>query len=524
MSLEVKNRTITEGSLVDLLDSSTQGSEGYLKLRSAKNPSPALPYYTIKEESTRLASQLQSQGVGPGERVVLWGANSPQWVTSYFAILKSGAIVVPFDVRATTNFLGKVAEATQPRLIIAGTPQIDDLPLSYGIPVLEMNRANITQSNQNQPEISVLPQNPAEIVFTSGTTGNPKGAVLTHRNILTNIQAIQEVIKIKPEYKLLSILPLSHMFEMTAGLLVPLAERASVIYTDTLTPNNLLKSMQEERITCMAVVPQVLQLFQKGIEQEVIKKGKKREWDLLNQVSQFIPMGMRRILFSSLHKRMGGQLDFFVCGGAALDSALAASWENLGIKVIQGYGMTEASPVVTCDTMSDRNHQYVGRPLPGVSVKIAYDKEILVKGPNVMSGYWNNPSATAAVLEDGWYHTGDLGSLDQGRLKLHGRKKDMIVLPDGSNVYPEDVEWVLKQQGIPDAVVFNKENGQRGEIHAVLLLEKGKDPKALIHQANGHLAPHQKVRSWSIWPELDFPRTPTLKVKRFEIIEKLKNY
>ncbi|MBI2338732.1 AMP-binding protein [Candidatus Daviesbacteria bacterium] len=524
MSLEIKNRAITEGSIVDLLDRSAQKSEGSLKLWSAKNPLQNLSYGQIKEATLGVAAYFESQGIRPGDRVILWGQNCPEWVIAHFAALRMGGITVPFDVRAKSDFLGRVIEATKPRSIIAGASQIKELPADCGIPVIAMERiSTLTTEPATYPlNFRAKADDPAEIVFTSGTTGNPKGAVLTHQNILANIEAIQKVVRIKPEDKLLSILPLSHMFEMTAGLLVPVAEGAGVVYTDTLTPATLLRAIHDEQITCMATVPQVLQLFKRSIEQEVAKQGKQSQWDFFNRISRHLPLSMRRILFSSLHRKMGGHFDFFVCGGAPLDPSLAASWENVGIKVVQGYGMTEASPVVTCDSISDRNHHYVGRPLPGVEVKIADDGEILVKGPNIMSGYWNNPSATAEVLDkDRWYYTGDLGSLENNRLKLHGRKKDMIVLPDGSNVYPEDVESVLKQY-VRDAVVFGKEIKGRVVIHSVLLLEnpdeKQIDIKALIRAANARLAPNQQIQDWSIWPGEDFPRTPTLKVKRFEII------
>lgn len=402
-----------------------------------------------------LAANLRLQGTDPGERVILWGSNSPQWVTAFFATLKNGSIAVPFDTRANLEFLDKVIETTRPGVIIAGHSQLRDLPAKYGIPVIEMERISMNHSGAPEHDTQAFPDNPAEIVFTSGTTGRPKGVVLTHRNILSNIDSVRQIISLSVQNRLLSTLPLSHMFEMTAGLLVPMAEGASVIYLDTLKPANLLKAMREEKITCMAVAPRVLQIFKEGIEKEITKAGKKRQWDLLNRLSPYLPMSMRRIVSGSLHQKMGGHFDFFVCGGAALDPNLAGAWENLGIKVIQGYGMTEASPVVSCDSMYDRNHKFVGKPIPGVEVKIAPDGEILVRDPNIMAGYWNNPEATAEALEDSWYRTGDLGIFQNGRVKLlHGRKKDMIPRSDGSNLYPEDVEAILRQEGAPMQLFF----------------------------------------------------------------------
>lgn len=517
MHVEIKNNI--SRSLVDLLNCPT-GKEGTIKLRSSRN-TQSWSYEDLKNASLRLTSKLHEQGIKPSERVILWGPNNPQWVMSYFGILRTGAVVVPFDINAEISFLDKIITATDPRLIIAGDLQKDKLPADVYVPVMEMSQVDKLPESKTLKDIRISPEDLAEIVFTSGTTGKPKGVMLSHGNILANIEAVRKVITITPEHKLLSILPLSHMFEMTGGLLVPMASKASIVYPETITPSTLFQAIHDEEITCMAVVPQVLQLFKKGIEQEVTKQGKKEQWDLLHKISPHLPIGIRRILFSSLHKKMGGKFDFFVCGGAHLDPNLARCWENLGIKVVQGYGMTEASPIVTCDSLSERKHNFVGKPIPGVDVEIARDGEILVRGSNIMNGYWKDSKATAEVMEHDWYHTGDLGILESGRLKLLGRKKYMIVLSNGLNVYPEDIEMALKQQGIKDVIVFSQKDKNKEELHAVLLLDGEMDARSLVKAANGQLAAHQKVQKWTIWEESDFPRTHTLKPKREEIIKKL---
>jgi long-chain acyl-CoA synthetase len=230
----------------------------------------------------------------------------------------------------------------------------------------------------------------------------------------------------------------------------------------------------------------------------------------------------------SVHKRFGGKFRFFISGGAHLPLELGQRWERMGFRVLQGYGTTECAPFVSVNPLNDHNLESVGKPLPGISVRIAADKEIQVRGPNVTSGYWKNPEATTAAFDGEWYYTGDLGYLDaHNNLYIKGRKKNLIVLANGMNVYPEDVENVLQQQaGLKDAVVLGLTGKNKGpEVHAVLLLEKP-DPdkaKAIIQQANKQLAPHQQIKGFTLWPEDDFPRTHTLKVKRQEVQQELTN-
>jgi long-chain acyl-CoA synthetase len=225
-----------------------------------------------------------------------------------------------------------------------------------------------------------------------------------------------------------------------------------------------------------------------------------------------------------VHKRFGGHFRFFVSGGAYLSPKLAQRWENMGFRVLQGYGATECSPIISATPYREHILDSVGKPLNGVEVRIADDGEILVHGPNVALGYWKNPDATAASFKDGWYYTGDLGYLDEkNNLYLKGRKKNLIVLANGLNVYPEDIENILQANPlVKDAAVFGlMENDQGPEVHAVLLMDDPNHAKSVIHQTNKQLAPHQQVRGFTVWPEADFPRTHTLKVKRLDVLSKL---
>jgi long-chain acyl-CoA synthetase len=330
------------------------------------------------------------------------------------------------------------------------------------------------------------------------------------------------VVNIQPDDRALSVLPLSHMFELTIELAI-FRCGASIVYARSLVPDTLLRLLGSQHVTCMVLVPQALQLFMNGIERQVRMQKKERQWELLHRIARWLPFRLRRVLFSAVHKRFGGHFRFFVSGGAYLPPKLAERWENMGFRVMQGYGSTECSPVVSVTPYDDHTFESIGKPLPGIEVRIAEDSELLVHGPNVAQGYWKNPEATAAAFQDGWYYTGDLGSKDdKGRLYLKGRKKNLIVLANGLNVYPEDIENILlTNPAIKDAIVIGLMEGDSGpHVHAILLMEDPSQAKAAIHQANKQLAPHQQIRGYTIWPETDFPRTHTLKVKRPEVLEK----
>jgi long-chain acyl-CoA synthetase len=321
----------------------------------------------------------------------------------------------------------------------------------------------------------------------------------------------------------LSLLPLSHMFEQTTGLFTPLSGGGSVTYVASLRPDVIFAAMASSRVTNMSCVPQVLDLFREGIEREVRRQGKESQFKMLLSVAGMLPMGARRVLFRQVHQKFGGSLDFMVVGGAAPDPDVCRWWERIGIKVVAGYGMTEASPVVAAHSVKRRGFDSVGRALPGVDIRIAEDGEILIRGDNVTSGYWRSDDATREAFVEGWYRTGDIGTLDDGgQLRLRGRKKSLIVLANGMKVHPEDVEAVLRLDArVTDAVVIGLEEGPDVEVHAVLLTDQPEAAADIVHAANEQLAPHQHIRGHTVWPEKAFPLTPTLKPRRPVIIEKV---
>ncbi|HKZ50168.1 MAG TPA: AMP-binding protein, partial [Dehalococcoidia bacterium] len=458
-------------TLVDLLEEAAAGYSDRPSLSIDSGAGgDAWSYSRLWRAAHAVARYLrEEQGIQRGERVLVWAPNSPQLVAAYFGAMLAGIVLVPLDAYSAPDFVGRIAQRSQPTAIITGAGQeppvaglrtisLSGLPFDAEGPLLE-----------ERPLASDI----VEIVFTSGTTGDPKGVVLAHGNIVANIDSVSGLIPRGPHYRLLSLLPLSHMLEQTAGLYLPLSYRATIHYAASRLPSVIFKAMGEHRITCMVVVPQVLDLFLKGIEREVRQRGQERRWRRAHRVASRLPFPLRRLLFRQVLRSLGGALDFFMCGGAYLPPPLADAWERMGVKVVQGYGATECSPVVTSNSLKKRVASSVGRPVRNVQVRLGEDGEVLVRGPNVFSGYWQNEEATrAAFTEDGWYCTGDLGVLDKGGyLYLKGRKKDLIVLANGMNVYPEDVENELKQEeAVRDCVVVGLTDPSGDvQVHAVIL-------------------------------------------------------
>ncbi|HCP75565.1 MAG TPA: hypothetical protein DIU08_13105, partial [Ktedonobacter sp.] len=335
-----------------------------------------------------------------------------------------------------------MAETTNAKFLITSQKQFAGLKQT-SLPLIDLDA--LPQETIDRAKLPEVHEDDlAEIVFTSGTTGQPKGVMLSHRNIASNATSAVTVVNMRSEDRALSVLPLSHMFEMTIELAL-IHSGASIVYARSLVPERLLSLLSSQHVTCSVLVPQALQLFLNGIEREVRRQKKEKQFKQLLNIAARLPFGWRRYLFGSVHKRFGGHFRFFVSGGAYLPLKLAERWENMGFRVLQGYGATECSPIISATPYHEHVLDSVGKPLDGVEVRIAEDKEILVHGPNVALGYWKNPDATAAFFKDGWYYTGDLGYIDEKKnVYLKGRKKNVIVLANGLNVYPEDIENVLQ--------------------------------------------------------------------------------
>jgi long-chain acyl-CoA synthetase len=384
------------------------------------------------------------------------------------------------------------------------------------------------------------PADTFELVFTSGTTGTPKGVMLSHEGICATIEGIHT--KIPPmHHRITSILPLSHLYEQAVGTFYPFDVGADILQVRSRMPRILFEAIREHRTTSMILVPQLLDLFMSGLEQEVEKSGRMATFDRLRRIARHLPFGARRWLFRSVHARfMGPDMRLFVSIGAFLPPSLQLAWEELGMTIIQGYGSTETA-FGTANSFDDRGPGTVGRTVPPFELRIAPDGEVLFRGPSLFKGYWRDPEATAAVFDaDGWYHTGDAGRIDEkGRLVLMGRTRDMIVLPSGFNVFPEDIENELRNAGIRESVVLQTKPGR---IEAIVLapdaphlpgremagtvstglaeppLELRQRIDAAVKAANSNLGINQRIDAWRLWPAAEFPQTHTYKVKRDQVL------
>jgi len=469
------------------------------------------------------ARRLREHGVAAGQAVAIWSENRPEWIAALWGALLEGVVLVPIDYRASADFLLRVAGIVDARTILVGE-SVDAAALGTARPVwklAEIFRQLPTPNSQLLKAPDIRPETTAEIIFTSGATAEPKGVVLTHKNILANIVPIEREMAKYRKYmrpfrpiRFLNLLPLSHMFGQAMAAFVPPMLPGVVIFTRSYAPNDIVRQIHDRRVSVLVCVPKMLEVLRDHIVR------------VAPEAAEAPPVGMhwaaRWWRYRRIHRMFGFKFWAMVVGAAPLDPDLEVFWGRLGFVVVQGYGLTETAPIVTLNHPLHARRGAVGKPIAGVEVKIAADGEILVRGDNVTSGYYNAPDATREAFEDGWFHTGDIGELDaEGRLLIRGRKKEMIVTPEGLNVFPEDVERVLNEQpGVLDsAVVGAPVPGSTAErVQAVLRLAPGTDADTVIRSANARLGDAQKIRAAAVWSGAELPRTEgTRKLKRREL-------
>jgi long-chain acyl-CoA synthetase len=522
-------------TLIDLLDRAVErnGERNALGLRRDDGTTEHWTYRDLARRARIAAWRLRALDLEPGDRILTWSPSTPSLPAAYYGALLARLVLVPLDLRMSPDAIETVVTASDARHLVLGSGRDAPDPREAGLehfPTTSVDDLCAEPADDDPlfPDdwearqaawIRPTEADVVQLVFTSGTTGTPKGVVLTHDNIVASIESFHRIIP-PMEHRIVSLLPLSHLLEQAVGLYYALDVGADILYVRSRNPRVIFDSLREHRVTSMVVVPQVLDLFWSAIEREVDKRGRRRAFDRLRSVARRLPIGWRRHLFRSIHTQLGGHFHLFLSSGAFLPPALQQAWEDVGVKVLQGYGATETG-TGTCTTLEDHGPGTVGRPPSGIEMRLdPASGEIQFRGRPVFRGYWNAPELTAqAFTEDGWYKTGDIGHLDpDGRLILSGRIKDIIVLPNGFNVYPEDIENALRVEGLRDAVVAET---QPGRIEAIVLSLEGEEPAAVrprvdaaVKAANARLGPNQRVAGWRLWPEADFPRTHTLKIKR----------
>jgi long-chain acyl-CoA synthetase len=477
-------------------------------------------YEQVRGAAYTFGARLRSEGIGKEEKIILWGENRPEWIVALWGALSEGVVVVPVDYRSSADFVQRIQAVVRPRALLVG----EDVTLGTAIdvPVWRLTEINWSASNPPRDRVPVDPGDTAEIIFTSGATAEPKGVVITHRNILANIVPIErEVSKYRPlawpfsPVRFLDLLPLSHMFGQAMAAFIPPMLTGVVVLMRGYNPREIVRQLKTRRISVLVCVPKILDGLREYVMQQFPETRTALEWE---KARISIPRRLWR--HRQVHRQLGWKFWSFVVGAAPLERELEEYWSRLGYVVVQGYGLTETAPVVTVNHPFKPGRGTVGAPIPGVDVKIAPDGEILVRGENVTPGYYQANKETAETFEDGWLHTGDVGEIDQsGRLVVRGRKKEMIVTPEGLNVFPEDIERVLNDVGgVRESAVVGVTRDGEERVHAVLVLEAGVNQDDVVRQANAKLEEHQKIRSASIWTEDSLPRTEgTRKLKRREL-------
>jgi long-chain acyl-CoA synthetase len=489
-----------------------------------------LTYAELSSYALFWSYALCGRGVGPGDRVLLWGPSSAEWVAAFWGILLRGAAVVPMDSAASPDFVQRAIHDSGVKLILRDRQQTE-LPAP---PSLILNDLNDVSHTPRPPANAAVDPGDAstrstiaEILYTSGTTAEPRGVVLTHGNFLANLEPLERGLDEYRNYerwfhplRFVTLVPLSHVFGQFMALFVPPLLGGAVVFEPSTNPTQIIRAVKRERATALIAVPRMLDVLRAGIEREFEARGRS-PW-LKHKLEKAAGQKFlrRAWIFRRIHRRFGWKFWAFISGGAALGNETEDFFKLMGYAVVQGYGMTETASLVSLNHPFRAAEGSVGKILPGREFKLAPDGEILVRGENVAAGYWQ-AGALQPCGEEGWLHTGDLGEMDaEGNLRFRGRKKNVIVTPAGLNIYPEDLETAFrKQPGVRDCAVVPLNRNGNAEPCAVLLLDAANDSsaQAAIEAANSSLAEYQRIRSWVIWNDVDFPRTSTGKPRLGEI-------
>ncbi|HXV65400.1 MAG TPA: AMP-binding protein, partial [Vicinamibacteria bacterium] len=478
--------------------------------------------WTGHELSRRIAGAAQvldERGYGKGDRILIWSENRPEWLAVFWGALASGITVVPIDSQSSGDFVNRVQEEVSARAIVHGTSvaiegvELEPLPIERTCPVSDSPAKPAEASSDDV----------VQILYTSGTTGKPKGIVHRHRHLVANLNPIRKEIEKYASYakpfqpiRFLDLLPLSHVFGQFTGMFLPLVMKGSVAFVKEMHPGAVIETIRRERISVLVAVPRFLSQLHRHVERRyrLAERRPRFEKGLVGGLARWWQ-------HREVHSAFGWKFWAIVSGGSRLPPDEEEFWFRLGFVLVQGYGLTETSSVVSTNHPLRPTRGSLGKAVGSQQIRLAEDGEILVRGENVSREIFGVKAPVEATGDDEWLRTGDIGEMGpDGTLYYKGRKKDVIVGADGLNVYPVDVETVLNHAPeVSEAVVIGRPTDKGEVVHAVLLLaERDADPSDVVQRANRRLERHQRIREWTLWEEEDFPRTSsTFKIKRQDI-------
>ena len=510
-------------NLATLLDDFRRYGAEIAVVRFQGNRRRVTRYGEIASLASRFATYLAQRGIAKGDRVLLWAENSAEWIAAFYGCLLRGVLAVPLDAGGTVEFAGRVAVDVNAGLAVGDALLIDQLPI--GIPRMKFEDWPTLLPKEQAAAIAGLDRDtPLQILFTSGTTGDPKGIVLTHGNVLASFEPIEKASQPYLRYerlihplRILHTLPLSHVFGQTMGLWVPSIFRAELHLENRLVAARIMETIRRERISVLAAVPRVYALLRNSLESTL--PGLAERVAAVRRMKKRVNPWYKWWVFRDVHGALGLKFWALISGGGALPADLEAFWNAVGLVVVQGYGMTETTALITLNHPFRVAQGTIGKPLAGREVKLGPDGEVLVRGAAISQATWSGGALHPRTSE--WLATGDLAQTEPtGELRFVGRKSEVIVTAAGVNVHPEDLEAAIEQEpGVTACAVVPVETEYGPEPMAVLAL-RGQDRHAamIIEHANAHLAEYQRLRRWVIWPEPDLPRTSTGKVRRNAVV------
>lgn len=504
--------------LATLVDDFRRYDRDIAVVRYEGNRRRVTAYGELAHLAARFAALLARRGIGSGDRVLVWGENSAEWIATFFGCLMRGVLAVPLDSAGSAEFARRVAADVKPKLAVGDAMLLTQLDGEWPLLAFEDWRAALP-AEEAAPVAGLSHETPLQILFTSGTTGDPKGIVITHGNVLASVGPIEEGSQPYLRYewivhplRILHALPLSHVFGQTMGLWIPQIYRAELHFESRLAAPRLIELIRRERISVLASVPRVLALLKAdlemnhpGLTERIAAAQKLNPWQ-------------RWWRFRKIHRQFGLKFWAFVSGGGALPGPLEQFWNALGFVLVQGYGMTETTALITLNHPFHVARGTIGKPLAGREVKLGPDGEVMVRGAVISGATWSGGAMRPRESE--WLATGDIAEREpSGELKFVGRKSEVIVTAAGLNVHPEDIEAAIEQQpGVAACAVVAMQTPSGPEPCAVLATRGGgEQAQAAIESANARLADFQRIRRWVLYPEPDLPRTSTGKVRRKEV-------